>query len=123
MSATNQARSEYEEIKKDFKNVKDEARDRFADDIDSLKESFTQLRSDVHQMFSDAVGTGKAGARVVGDHADRAYGQIKDGAKDIKDRGADQIDMIGKKISENPLTSAAIAFGVGFILSRLMSRR
>lgn len=123
MAAMNQTRTEFDEVKKDLKAVKDDAKNQFSDDMDGLKESFSQLRRDVQQIVNDAMGTGKAGARVIGDHADRAYGQIKDGAKDLKDRGADQLDVIGKRIADNPLASAAIAFGVGFILSRLMSRR
>jgi|GEM_PF-531584 len=132
--ATHEAKSEYNDIKKDLKEVKNEAKDRFSEDIGELKESFAQLKSDLHKMLDDAVGTGKAGARVVGDHANQAYGKVKDeaqtaysqakkGAHDLKDRGADQIDTLGEKIAENPLTSAAIAFGIGFIISRLMSRR
>lgn len=134
MSATNEAKSEYNDIKKDLKGVKDEAKDRFADDIDGLKESFTQLKADLYKMFDDAVGTGKAGARVVGDHAHQAVGSAKEqaqwaydrarkNARDMKDRGVEQVDTLGEKIAENPLTSAAIAFGIGFIISRLMSRR
>jgi ElaB/YqjD/DUF883 family membrane-anchored ribosome-binding protein len=134
MAAAHEAKSEYNEIKRDLKDVKNEAKDRFADDIDSLKESFSQLKDDLHKMFDDAVGTGRAGARVMGDHANQVYGSVKDqaqdayirarkNARDLKDRGADQVDMLGEKIAENPLTAAAIAFGVGFIISRLMSRR
>ena len=134
MSATNETKSEYNDIKKDLKEVKNEAKDRFADDIGELRDSFTQLKSDLYKMFDDAMGTGKAGARVMGDHANQAYGTAKDQAqhayeearkraREMKDRGADQVDMLGEKIAENPLTSAAIAFGIGFIISRLMSRR
>ena len=134
MAAAHEAKSEYNEIKKDLKDVKNEAKDRFTDDIEGLKESFSQLKEDLHKMFDDAVGTGRAGARVMGDHANQAYGSVKEqaqdaikrakkGAQDLKDRGADQVDSLGEKIAENPLTAAAIAFGVGFIISRLMSRR
>lgn len=132
--ATNEVKSDFTDIKKDLKEVKTDAKDRFADDIDGLKESFSQLKEDLYKMFDDAVGTGKAGARVVGDHANQAYGSAKDQAqyayeearkraRELKDRGADQVDMLGEKIAENPLASAAIAFGIGFIISRLMSRR
>jgi len=132
--ATNEVQSEYSDIKKDLKEVKNQANDRFADDLSELKNSFTQLKSDLHKMFDDAIGTGKAGARVMGDHANQAYGSAKDQAqfayeearkraRDLKDRGADQVDMLGEKIAENPIAAAAVAFGVGFIISRLMSRR
>lgn len=134
MAATNQVRSEFDDVKKDLKQVKDDAKDRFANDIDELKVSFSQLKEDLQKMFDDVVGTGRAGARVMGDHANQAYGSVKEqaqyaydrarkNARDLKDRGADQVDMLGEKIAENPLTAAAIAFGVGFIISRLMSRR
>ena len=134
MSATNEAKTEFNDIKKDMKDVKNEAKDRFAEDIDGLKESFSQLKEDFSRMFSDAKGTGRAGARVVGDHANQAYGTAKEQAqnaydearkraRDLKDRGADQVDMLGEKIAENPIAAAAIAFGVGFVISRIMSRR
>lgn len=134
MSAAQETKSEFNDIKKDMKDVKNEAKDRFADDIGELRNSFSQLKEDVQRMFDDVVGTGRAGARVVGDHANQALGTAKDQAqhaydearkraRDLKNRGADQVDMIGERIADNPLAAAAIAFGVGFIVSKWMSRR
>lgn len=134
MSATNEAKTEFDDIKKDLKEVRNKARDRFVQDIDGLKENLSQLKDDLHRMFDDAVGTGRAGARVVGDQANQAYDSAREqaqwaydrarkNARELKERGADQVDMLGEKIAQNPLTAAAIAFGVGFIISRFMSRR
>jgi ElaB/YqjD/DUF883 family membrane-anchored ribosome-binding protein len=80
-------------------------RDRFSSDLESLHSSFSQLREDVTQLVNNALGTAKSGADA------------------LKGRGSQSMEHVGDKISEQPLLSAAIVFGVGFIVAKLLSRR
>ena len=57
------------------------------------------------------------------DSASDAMENLKSKLNDLKDRGADQVAGVGKKIEENPMAAAMIAFGAGFILAKLMRRR
>jgi ElaB/YqjD/DUF883 family membrane-anchored ribosome-binding protein len=111
--------------------VSDDSKERFSSDFDQLKSSFAQLREDVSKLVGNTLGTGKSGAEMLKDRAAGAVGDLKDRAADavgdLKDRvddGKERIhesfDRLGKKISERPLTSAAIALGIGFLLARLL---
>jgi|SRR5208282_5108244 len=77
----------------------------FSSDLEALHDSFANLRDDVAKLVDNAVGA------------------AKDGAGALKDRGADSYEQVGRKIGENPMLSTAIAFGVGFILAKMLSRR
>jgi ElaB/YqjD/DUF883 family membrane-anchored ribosome-binding protein len=39
-----------------------------------------------------------------------------------KAEGANQLDSIQKEVSERPLTSVAVAFAIGYVISRLLDR-
>jgi ElaB/YqjD/DUF883 family membrane-anchored ribosome-binding protein len=84
--------------------VKDPASGHFSD-FENLQLSFMQLREDVTKLLNDAVGTAKSGASA------------------MKNRGSESVEQVGEKISEQPLLSAAIVFGIGFIAAKLLSRR
>jgi ElaB/YqjD/DUF883 family membrane-anchored ribosome-binding protein len=110
-----------------FRQVKDDAKERFATDLEQLKANFGQLRRDVSQVLHDALGAGKSSARggldSAKDYAQTGVERVKDGYDDLKHRGQDQLDQLGQFVSEKPVASALIAFGVGFVLAKLMGRR
>lgn len=101
----------------------DEPKDRFASDLETLKESFTQLRGDVTKLLDNTLGTGKSGAGMLKDRASAAAVDLKDRMGDLKDYGVDSVERIGQKIGERPLLSAAIALGIGFVLAKLLTTR
>jgi ElaB/YqjD/DUF883 family membrane-anchored ribosome-binding protein len=107
-------------------DVKDEA-GKMSSDFDNLKQSFNQLRTDVMTLMRDALGVGKTGASSLGGSAQAAVGSAVSGLKEranrLRDLGADQMHSVEQKIEDNPMTSALIAFGVGFVLAKLLTRR
>jgi ElaB/YqjD/DUF883 family membrane-anchored ribosome-binding protein len=94
-----------------------------AAEVESLKHGFTQLRADVVDLFGHAFGAGKSGAAAIGDSATDAMEGLKDKVADLKKRGVNSVESIGDKIGEHPISSALIAFGVGFVLAKLLHRR
>jgi ElaB/YqjD/DUF883 family membrane-anchored ribosome-binding protein len=94
-----------------------------AAEVDQLKDSFGQLRADVVNLFSHVFGLGRSGAEAARDSASDAMENLKSKLNDIKDRGSDQVASVGKKVEENPMASAMIAFGVGFLLAKMLHRR
>jgi ElaB/YqjD/DUF883 family membrane-anchored ribosome-binding protein len=110
-------------IKKHNAEAKDVSGDDFAARFGALKSSFTQLHEDMTQLLGNVVSAGKSGAGMVKDHASTAVGDIKDRLTEIKDRGVESVERVEQKIGRNPLVSAAIAVGVGFLLARLLIRR
>jgi len=100
-----------------------ETSEKMSDEMQQLKDGFSQLRADVVDLFSHAFGWGKSGASVARDSASEAMDSLKSKYADLKARGSDQLEDFEHKIEENPLASALIAFGVGFLVAKLFGRR
>lgn len=109
-----------------LRDVKDEARERLTADLEHLKKSFSQLKGDVAHLLKTSVGAGKASVHSVRDQAGDAVGEAREKLHDLtgnlKDKGQEKIEHIGDLVSERPLTSALVAFGVGFVIAKILSR-
>lgn len=105
------------------RDIKEEVSHRTADDMEHLRDSFQQLRSDVMDLLGAAFGAGKHGADAVKDRAAGAVDDLKHRLSDLKGRGADAMGTVEKRIEDHPMQSALVAFGVGFILAKLLTRR
>jgi ElaB/YqjD/DUF883 family membrane-anchored ribosome-binding protein len=97
--------------------------DRLSEDLEQLKSSFGQLRSDVTDLLTRAMGFGRHGAYMARDGASAAVDVARSRLSDLKDRGYEGVQSVEQRIEENPLTSALIAFGVGFVLAKILTRR
>jgi ElaB/YqjD/DUF883 family membrane-anchored ribosome-binding protein len=86
------------------------------DDLAALRHDFAAL---ISQMKSGSV----SGAN---DAAENAVGQLGDRANRLYDivaaRGERSARAIGRQVEEQPIMSLLIAFGVGFVASRLLVR-
>jgi ElaB/YqjD/DUF883 family membrane-anchored ribosome-binding protein len=114
-------------MKDEFQGIKDEARDKLSADLAELRASFGKLRSDVMTLLHDAMGVGKTAGRtsadVAKDQASAAYDTVKGKVEDLKDRGTEQMEVLSHKIEQNPMTSALIALGVGFLVAKILTRK
>ncbi len=88
-------------------------------DYNDVKRDIAELKGDLVRLAADSAASGIAA--------------IKDGAavttetvKDIAERTGERVnaahESIGNTVSKRPVTSLAIAFGAGAILSRLMKK-
>jgi hypothetical protein len=96
--------------------------DKLSTEIASLKDGLGQLRSDVVELFSHALGVGRSGAAVARDNAAEGYEMIKQQFSDLSERGADSVTAMGRKIKKHPWQSALIAFGVGYLAAKLFTK-
>ena len=96
---------------------------RVTNEVDGLKESFGQLRSDVIDLISHAFGVGRGGAEIAKGRASDAVDNLKSKITDLKSHGADGLTALERKIEDKPLQAALIAFGVGYVLAKVFSRR
>jgi ElaB/YqjD/DUF883 family membrane-anchored ribosome-binding protein len=90
--------------------------DAIIDDLGALKRDFARL---MEQMKSGAVdGAGKT--------AEDLLDQLNERASELYDRVSEQgessVKAISRHVEERPITSLLVAFGVGVIASRLLSR-
>lgn len=90
--------------------------DTIVDDLATLKRDFARL---MEQMKSGAID----GAS---ETAEEVLSQLNERASELyermSDRGERSIKVISRHVEENPITSLLVAFGIGLIASRLLSR-
>lgn len=90
--------------------------DVIVDDIAALRRDFTALMG---QMTSGAL-------KSANDAAEHTVSELSDRVSHLYDSVATQgqrsAKAIGKQVEEQPMMSVLIAFGIGFLASRLLSR-
>ena len=82
------------------------------EDIAALKRDFAAFLEHTKRTASAA---GSGAAQQLGGEAERLY-------RTAVDEGQRQIATVARQVEEQPLRSALIAFAVGFIAGRLLSR-
>jgi ElaB/YqjD/DUF883 family membrane-anchored ribosome-binding protein len=92
-------------------------------DFDAIVRDVAALRQD----FADLMSQMKSGAlKGTNDAAEDILGQLGDRANHLYDsvtaQGQRSVKAIGRQVEERPVVSLLVAFGVGFIASRLLTR-
>ena len=92
-------------------------------DFDAIIRDVAALRQD----FADLMSQMKSGAfKGANEAAENILGQLGDKANHLYDnvsaQGQRSVKAIGRQVEERPIASLLIAFGVGFVASRLLSR-
>lgn len=100
-----------------------EATDELYEEIDAVKASLKELRTDVVDVVSHAFGIGRGGAHAAKDTATDAVDQLKSKLTDLRTRGTDSLSAIERRIEEKPMQAALVAFGLGFVAAIYLSRR
>jgi ElaB/YqjD/DUF883 family membrane-anchored ribosome-binding protein len=87
-----------------------------------VTEDLDELRAEVDRLtkaLAEARGTFAEDADA---HAESLRESAENVAEDLSERAQEGWSELQKQISDNPVQSAIIAFGIGFVLSRLLSR-
>ena len=92
-------------------------------DFDAIIRDVAALRRD----FADLMSQMKSGAlKGANGAAEDIMGELSDKANHLYDRvtaqGERTVKAVGRQVEERPVVSLLIAFGVGFIASRLLTR-
>jgi ElaB/YqjD/DUF883 family membrane-anchored ribosome-binding protein len=92
-------------------------------DFDAIIRDVAALRQD----FADLMSQMKSGAfKGANEAAENILGQLGDKANHLYDnvsaQGQRSVKAIGRQVEERPIVSLLIAFGIGFVASRLLSR-
>jgi len=92
-------------------------------DFDAIIRDVAALRQD----FADLMSQMKSGAfKEANEAAENILGQLGDKANHLYDnvsaQGQRSVKAIGRQVEERPIVSLLIAFGVGFVASRLLTR-
>jgi ElaB/YqjD/DUF883 family membrane-anchored ribosome-binding protein len=96
-------------------------------EMESLKSDLSQLREDVGNL---TVALKEAGAARASEMSDEARQRMQAAASnlsarydDMRVRGEQAVEPVTREIQERPLTSVLTAFGVGFIIGKLLEKR
>ena len=96
-------------------------------EMESLREDLAKLREDfagVAEALKDAGHKKAEGAREgLADLLSSVREEIKGALDQARDKGKKSVENVGHQIEERPLTSLLTAFGVGFVLAKLLDRR
>jgi ElaB/YqjD/DUF883 family membrane-anchored ribosome-binding protein len=97
------------------------------DDIDAIKADLARARADFADLVRDVMSAGKAeGAEakaklesVIQERLDR----IGEGLSAVQRAGMRRVEDLQDTIEERPLTSVAVALGVGLLVGAILGRR
>jgi len=94
------------------------------EELETLRADFAKLQSDVGELVqalkeagSERVNSARDG---VADELRRRRERLEERLGAARDRGRRVADEVGEEVAQRPLTSLLAAFGVGFILAKLM---
>lgn len=98
---------------------------------DQIRKEIDALKNDIAQFRKDIGGLTEALKAVIGEKIDETKRNTKERAssamEDIESKieellaqGSGAVKSAGKKVSEHPGTSLLTAFGVGFVIAKLM---
>jgi hypothetical protein len=96
--------------------VGEQAKERASASAAAISQSVAGAARSTEEAIGRAIDTGTETATKSGQW-------ISDRAQYLKDKGADGVEAFRGQVQRNALTSTAIAFGVGFLVSRLLFRR
>lgn len=98
----------------------------YQSDLDHLKKDLTQLRSDLSELVASVKEMGKHSAAGVRDRAQSEFEhraqQASEALRAARSQAGEAAESVQHSIEERPFTSAAIAFGVGLVLGRLLAK-
>lgn len=85
-------------------------------DADKVKEDIAKLKEDIAQLTQSLKGVAAARGAEGVDTLKRTAHQTRDQAKAFS-------QDLERQVADRPLTSMLVAFGVGFVIGRLLDRR
>ena len=96
------------------------------DDFKALREDFDRLRKDVGELADSLKDVGREQAAAAGQRArenlNGARERLRDSARAATGQGREYYEQLEHRVGDHPLSSLVTAFGVGFVLARLLDR-
>lgn len=94
------------------------------DDLSVLREDFNKLREDVGKLTETLKQLGLDRAHGAQERLNERIGEAREKLRDRVDnaeqRGRAYYDQLENSVGERPLTSLLTAFGVGFVIAKLL---
>lgn len=95
-------------------------------DMEQVRADLAQLREDMAAVAESVVALGRGRVRRARDRAteakDEGLDRLRDLLVDLRERGEAVEGRVESEIQDRPWTSVLAAFGLGFVLGKLMDR-
>lgn len=91
-------------------------------ELDRVKADLARLREDFTELFAAAMDLSKIGTGTAKEKLESGVAALKDAAKAARARGDEAVEQAQDCIRRRPLTSLAIAFGVGLLTAAVLDR-
>lgn len=88
----------------------------------AAKGDMDRLRGDLDRLRKDMEGLTRTVRDVASARGEEGMARARDMVDQAKAQASDYIDTTERTVKENPLVSVAVAFGVGWVVGRLMDR-
>lgn len=84
-------------------------------ELQELKDEFSELKSELSQI-------GKTVSQLARSATDEGRNRVRAAADQSREQARETWSAFEKEVEERPMTSIAIAIGIGFILGKLLDR-
>ncbi|MDX1625445.1 MAG: hypothetical protein R3323_02920 [Wenzhouxiangellaceae bacterium] len=84
-------------------------------ELEELKKEFSALKGELSEI-------GRTVSRIAHAAKDEGQERIRDAAEHSRERARQTVSALEKEVEERPMTSLAMALGIGFILGKLLDR-
>ena len=81
------------------------------------------VRNDLAALREDLAAIARTAASVATEQKDRATEALRDKAEELTEKGEEFVHHIGQEVEARPFAAVAIAFGLGFVVGKLLDRR
>lgn len=113
-----------EELKSEAKGFKEDVKSELSEsgaqnDIEQLKADLARLRDDMSQLVNSVVGLGKRRATTA---KDKAQESLEDTYSAMREGTSRAADSLADTMTDRPLTSIAVAFGIGVLMGKIMGK-
>lgn len=93
---------------------------------EDLRDDFDALRKEVAEMMKLLKDKGSHYAEDLSEQVEEKFAdyqkKAQQGAETIYEKGNEGLEEVGSRVRKNPVASLAIAFGVGYVISKLMDQ-
>jgi ElaB/YqjD/DUF883 family membrane-anchored ribosome-binding protein len=93
---------------------------------EDMREEFDALRKDVSEIMALLKDKGSAYKDELSEQIEEKFedyqARARQGAEEVYEKGSEGLEEVGSRIRQHPLASLAIAFGAGYIISKLMDQ-
>ena len=93
---------------------------------EALREEFETLRKEVTEMMLLLKDKGSDCSEAIGDKVEEKLEDYQEKAGDTihtaYEKGTEGVEEISKRIQKNPVGSLCVAFGLGYLISKLMDQ-